>query len=122
MGEGKSKMLRIEAPEGARRAVTTVGVDPRHPLAGGIEVNLDGELSLPRGEVGNILEKSGKIMLNDYLLVSPLVAADEYKHCYLRHCVWWYERRVPRWRVCCGILMRGSDFFFGVAASFRKFE
>lgn len=49
-------MLRIEAPGGARRAVTTVGVDPRHPLAGGIEVNLDGELSLPRGEVGNVQE------------------------------------------------------------------
>lgn len=43
--------LRIEAPEVARKPVTKIGIDPRHPLAGGLEVNFDGELSLGRGEV-----------------------------------------------------------------------
>lgn len=57
MGEEKSKRLRIEAPETARKAVTTVGVDPRHPLAG-IGVNFEGQLALPRGEVGKILGRS----------------------------------------------------------------
>lgn len=51
MGEGKSATLRIEAPEGARKPVTTIGPDPRYPLTGGLELNLDGELSLGRGEV-----------------------------------------------------------------------
>lgn len=51
MGEGKGATLRIEAPESARKAVTTIGVDPRHPLADGLEVDLDEELSLARGMV-----------------------------------------------------------------------
>lgn len=52
MGESKGATLRIEAPEGARKAVTSIGFDPRHPLIGGLEVvDLDGELSLGRGEV-----------------------------------------------------------------------
>lgn len=95
VGESKSKTLRIEAPEAARRAVTTVGVDPRHPLARGIEVNFDGELSLARGEVGNSLEVfwkySGKITSTDYVLPSRLVAVEENKHCCLRRFVWWHD-------------------------------
>ncbi|CAN0209441.1 unnamed protein product, partial [Scytosiphon promiscuus] len=48
-GESKVATLRIEAPESARKAVTTIGADPRHPLADGLEVDLDGDLSLGRG-------------------------------------------------------------------------
>lgn len=52
MGEGKGATLRIEVPENARKAVTTIGFDPRHPLSGGLEVaDFGGELSLGRGEV-----------------------------------------------------------------------
>lgn len=63
MGENACATLRIEAPESARRAVTTIGVDPRHPPTGGIEVNVDGELSLGRGEVRKIENKSGRYLV-----------------------------------------------------------
>lgn len=53
VGEGKTATLRIEAPEVARKPVTTIGIDPRHPLTGGLEVNFAGELSLGRGEVSD---------------------------------------------------------------------
>ena len=44
-------MLRIVAPESARLAATSIAIDHRHPSPAGIEVGLDGELSLARGRV-----------------------------------------------------------------------
>lgn len=58
VGEGKTATLRIEAPEGARKPATTIGVDPRHPLTGGLEVDFDGELSLGRGKVRQAAAKA----------------------------------------------------------------
>ena len=51
MGEAKCATLRIVAPESARRATTSIAIDHRHPSPPGMEVDLDGELSLARGQV-----------------------------------------------------------------------
>lgn len=56
VGDMKGATLRIEAPESARRPVTTVTVDHKPSAScAGVEVHIEGELALERGEVSQTL-------------------------------------------------------------------
>ncbi|CAN0413947.1 unnamed protein product [Ascophyllum nodosum] len=50
MGEARRATLRIVAPEGARRTATTFTVDPKHPSPPGLEIDVDGDVSLALGQ------------------------------------------------------------------------
>ncbi|CAN0369595.1 unnamed protein product [Ascophyllum nodosum] len=50
MGEARRATLRIVAPEGARRTATTFTVDPKHPSPPGLEIDVDGDVSLAPGQ------------------------------------------------------------------------